>query len=97
MRRLLVAICLLATPAWAIDGPARVVDGDTLVIARERIRIQNYNAPELDQPGGQAAKARMEALTRGKTVHCDGKARDRYGRLVARCDVDGNDLGKAMR
>lgn len=97
MRRLLVAICLLATPAWAIDGPARVVDGDTLVIARERIRIQNLNAPELDQPGGQAAKARMEALTRGKTVHCDGKARDRYGRLVARCDVDGNDLGRAMR
>lgn len=87
----------LASPVLAIDGPARVVDGDTIVIFRERIRIQNFNAPELNELGGLAAKARMEALTRGKSVHCEGKARDRYGRLVARCDVDGVDLGRAMR
>lgn len=90
-------LLLLPSLAWAVEGPARVVDGDTIVIAGERIRIQNFNAPELNEPGGLAAKARMEALTRGKTVHCDGRARDRYGRLVARCDVNGMDLGKAMR
>lgn len=95
--RLALALCLLTTPAWALDGPARVVDGDTIVIARERIRLQNFNAPEMNEPGGPEAKARMQALTQGKTVHCDGKARDRYGRLVARCDVDGVDLGRAMR
>lgn len=95
--RIALLLCFLATPAWAIDGPARVVDGDTLVIAHERIRLQNYNAPELDQPGGPQAKARLEAITRGKTVHCDGKARDRYARLVARCDVNGLDLGREMR
>lgn len=95
--RLIAGLCLLASPAWALDGPARVVDGDTIVIARERIRIQNFNAPEMNQPGGPQAKARMEALTRGKVVHCDGKARDRYARLVARCEVDGVDLGKALR
>lgn len=97
LARLIAVLCLLASPAWAIDGPARVVDGDTIVIARERIRIQNFNAPEMNQPGGPEAKARMEALTRGKVVHCDPKARDRYARLVARCEVDGADLGKALR
>ena len=97
LARLIAVLCLLATPACALDGPARVVDGDTIVIARERIRIQNFNAPELHQPGGPEAKARMEALTRGKVVHCDPKARDRYARLVGRCEVNGVDLGKAMR
>lgn len=90
-------LCLVATPALALDGPARVVDGDTLVIARERIRLQNFNAPELDQPGGPEAKAKLQAITRGKIVHCDGKARDRYARLVARCSVDGLDIGQTMR
>lgn len=87
----------LASPAFAIDGPARVVDGDTIVIGRERVRIQNFNAPELNEPGGPEAKARMQALTLGREVHCDGKARDRYGRLVARCSVNGQDLGRSMR
>lgn len=90
-------LALLASPALALDGPAYVIDGDTIVIARERIRLQNFNAPELDQPGGQQAKARLQAITRGKTVHCDGKARDRYARLVARCSVGGVDIGRAMR
>lgn len=97
MIRLALAFCLLSWPALAMDGPARVIDGDTLVIAHERIRLQNFNAPEMDQPGGQQAKARLQAITRGKTVHCDGKARDKYARLVARCSVNGVDIGKEMR
>ena len=95
--RLIAFLALFSFPALALDGPAWVVDGDTIVIGRERVRIQNFNAPELHQPGGPEAKARMQALTLGKEVHCDGKARDRYGRLVARCSVNGRDLGQAMR
>ena len=85
------------TPAYALDGPARVVDGDTIVIGRERIRLQNFNAPEMNEHGGPEAKAKLQAITRGKTVHCDGKARDKYARLVARCSVDGIDIGQTMR
>lgn len=92
-----VALVCLATEAHALDGTAYVIDGDTLVIAHERIRLQNFNAPEMDQPGGQAAKAKLQSITRGKTVHCDGKARDRYARLVARCSVNGLDIGQEMR
>lgn len=92
-----LALALSTYPALALDGPARVIDGDTMVIAHERIRLQNFNAPELDQPGGQQAKAKLQQITRGKTVHCDGKARDKYARLVARCSVNGVDIGKEMR
>lgn len=94
---LVCAFAMLSWPTLALDGTAYVIDGDTIVIARERIRLQNFNAPELDQPGGQAAKTKLQSITRGKTVHCDGKARDRYARLVARCSVNGLDIGQEMR
>lgn len=97
--RLIVVIlaCGLAFPALALEGPARVVDGDTLVIAGERVRLRNYNAPELHQPGGIEARARLEALTLGRVVVCAGRARDQYARLVALCSVGGADLGRALR
>lgn len=96
MRYAILLICI-AFPALALDGPARVVDGDTIAIGRDRIRIQNFNAPEMNEPGGLEAKAKMQALTSGHIVHCDPKARDKYARIVARCSVDGQDLGQAMR
>ena len=94
-----IAALIILPPSvcYALDGPARVVDGDTLVIDHQRIRIQNFNAPEMNEPGGPEARAKMQALTSGHIVHCDPKARDKYARIVARCSVDGVDLGKAMR
>jgi len=94
-----IAALIILPPSvcYALDGPARVVDGDTIVIDKQRIRIQNFNAPEMNEPGGPEAKAKMQQLTAGKSVHCDEKAHDRYGRIVARCSVGGVDLGQAMR
>lgn len=101
MRPWVAALALLfALPAQAgelVTGPALVVDGDTLVIARERIRLRNFNAPELDRPGGMEAMDALRALVESKSVVCEGKARDRYGRLVALCSVDGVDLGKELK
>ncbi len=50
----LVALALILTlaPAVAlaeISGPARVVDGDTLEIGGERIRLYGIDAPESAQ------------------------------------------------
>ncbi len=53
MRALLTtALVALLSPAPAqsdIAGPVRVIDGDTIVIAGERIRLHGANAPERDQ------------------------------------------------
>ena len=50
MRTLIVILCLLATPALAdVTGPARVIDGDTLEVQGERIRLHGIDAPEIRQ------------------------------------------------
>ena len=47
---LIAVLCLLATPALAdVTGPARVIDGDTLQIQGERIRLHGIDAPESRQ------------------------------------------------
>ena len=43
----ILAVLLMASPALADTmGPARIVDGDTIVIAGERIRLHGIDAPE---------------------------------------------------
>jgi endonuclease YncB( thermonuclease family) len=103
------ALVLLCGPALAepISGAARVVDGDTLVVQGQRIRLAGIDAPERSQTcagrGGEVyecgrdAGAVMVELTRWRVVMCEPKDRDRYGRIVAVCGVDGTpDLGAAM-
>ncbi len=50
MRALIFALCLLATPALAdVAGTATVIDGDTLEIHGQRIRLHGIDAPESRQ------------------------------------------------
>lgn len=89
-----------------LDGPVRVIDGDTLEISGERVRLFGIDAPEHDQRctdaagrpwvcGTRATEA-LRDLVQGRAVRCSGEEQDRYGRLVARCTVAGRDLGAAM-
>ncbi len=83
----------------------RAVDGDTLVIGGERLRLAAIDAPELKQtcgdadgrawPCGRWAQKRLAALLTGP-ADCRGDRHDRYGRRVVHCRVDGIDLGAAM-
>lgn len=86
-------------------GPARVIDGDTLEINGERIRLHGVDAFERDQTCGAGAStwycglAGTDALTRrldGRTVSCEPLDTDRYGRTVARCRTGGEDIGAWM-
>ena len=38
----------------------------------------------------------MQALTAGRSIVCQEKDRDRYGRIVAICRANGEDLGAIM-
>lgn len=85
------------------------VDGDTVVIDRELIRIANIDAPEIGHPKcdaelrlGQVASRRMaELLGSGEiVVHRgdpkDGRLKDRYGRTLATVTIDGRDAGEIL-
>ena len=109
MRALALAAALLfITPALAqgITGPARVVDGDTLEIAGQRIRLHGIDAPESRQwcrigmaeveCGKKATKA-LRRLIAGNPVVCQERDVDRYGRVVAVClNAEGQDVGAEL-
>jgi endonuclease YncB( thermonuclease family) len=98
---------LLAIPASAQDvtGAARVVDGDTLVIADRSVRLVGIDAPELDQTCtrdgqewacGEEAASQLRSLVEGQIVSCSDKGADAHGRLLATCHANGLELGATM-
>lgn len=86
-----------------ISGLPRAVDGDSLTIGEEHIRLYAIDAPEIGQPclsGGDCglkAKEFLGTLIDGRTVECSRRADDdRYGRMIAQCTADGVDIGREM-
>jgi len=84
------------TCAWAIDGDTLGIPEDN-GRAYRRIRLAGIDAPEMSQPGGAEAKARLSARVRNRTLTIAPETIDRYGRYVARVrDESGRDLGQDM-
>lgn len=88
-----------------LAGRATVIDGDTLELRGQRIRLFGIDAPEsgqLCQLGGQAYRCGQQAALAladrigQRTVRCTAKDVDRYGRTVAVCFVGGEDLDRWM-
>ena len=107
--RLLPWLLLAASPSLAVhadDTPllpgvvVGVVDGDTADIRLQsgmiRVRLHAVDAPERDQPHGQAAKKALSALVYGKSVGVEPIEQDRYDRLVARLWLDDLDVNAEM-
>jgi endonuclease YncB( thermonuclease family) len=98
-----IVLLLSAALAGEITGTATVIDGDTLEIHGQRIRLHGIDAPEnrqlcrLDgkpwQCGKDAANALAGKINR-RPVTCEEMDRDRDGYIVAKCTVAGEDLGE---
>lgn len=81
----------------ALEGRAYVIDGDTIVIARQKIRLAGIDAPELDHPYGQKSKWAMVAICKGRTVTARLTGETSHDRLVAVCTLeDGRDIGAEL-
>lgn len=106
LRRLVFALpCLLAcvNTAWAWNGLVEyVVDGDTLHVratrgkALQHVRIIGIDAPEICQTWGPQSRQALTQLVLHQKVEIKGRARDDYGRLLARVAIDGHDVGASM-
>jgi endonuclease YncB( thermonuclease family) len=107
--RLAINLASILTFTWrrnALTGPAKIIDGDTIVVADELVRLHGIDAPELDQTFrwrgeqiacGMMAFAALEALTAGVRLRCEAVERDRHGRLVAKCfSPNGVDIGRRL-
>ena len=89
------------SPRWT-GCVSWVADGDTLLVlpdqAQEavKLRIQNIDAPERCQPGGDASRDALIDLVHRKTVQVIPHGTDTYGRVLGRVEIDGRDVGAEM-
>ena len=82
-----------------LRGRCWIVDGDTIVIEKVRIRLAGIDAPELDHPWGKKAKWALVQLCKGQIVTAQIRPELSYDRVVAECYLpDGRDLaGELVR
>jgi endonuclease YncB( thermonuclease family) len=88
--------------AVAVAAQAQtVVDGDTIKLNGTTWRLWGIDAPESRQwcgryPAGARATEMLDQLMRAKSINCEERGIDQYGRTIGLCRANGDDLGATM-
>ncbi|WP_243367647.1 thermonuclease family protein [Microvirga solisilvae] len=99
------SVVVLKPDGRGLEGRAHVTDGDTIHIGDAKIRLKGIDAPEMDQTCfrsgrsyrcGDVARRALIDIVSGENVQCRAAGRDRYQRILARCNVKGADIGARM-
>ena len=88
-----------------IFGNANVIDGDTIHINKNKIRLHAIDAPEINQTcnknsrvwncGEESTKFLKELIGNNK-IECITQGKDRYDRFIGICYKDNLDLNSEM-
>ena len=95
-----------APPGSVTEGRARAIDGDSISLDGQQIRLQGIDAPEYSQTcqgadgqpyncGRTAATALRRLLAQGPLT-CSGYEFDRYNRLLGTCQVAGKNIAAEL-
>jgi len=84
----------------------RVIDGDTIVLNGEKVRLNAIDAPEIKQicrdyadkeiECGKIAKEKLREIIGHNKVKCDIKGKDLYNRSLGYCYVGNININKEM-
>ncbi len=94
---LIILILLPVTVFAEIIGKPRIIDGDTIEIAGQRIRLHGIDAPESDQtcvaenkrwPCGRNATLALSGLISTNWVACQERDKDRSAELMQVATVE---------
>lgn len=91
-------------------GTVRYIgDGDGLCVGASsnpntwiEVRLADFDAPELNRPGGPEARMALERIAMGREARCTAR-RGRsgrvvvYDRVIAMCRIDSRSVGDLMR
>ncbi len=98
----LLLIVIGDAAAYTLTGKViGVADGDTITVLDEsktqhKIRLAGIDAPEKKQPFGERSKQSLSTMVFQKFITVEWSKRDRYGRVVGKVMVNGQDVGLAQ-
>lgn len=88
-----------------VSGAGRPIDGDSLFVGRDEVRLKDIDAPEgrqfcqrdgRDWPCGEEARRTLQRLIGRDVVECRVFERDRFARLLSQCSAGSRDLNAGM-
>ncbi len=95
--------------AYAAFADLRVIDGDTIIVDGDKVRLEGIDAPEMKQTclnsnrknykcGSQARNALKAMLLSNnlKSFKCNVSGKDRYDRLIGECFIDQVNINEWM-
>lgn len=96
----------LASGRQALGGRALAVSGDRLRVAGTILRLDGVEAPDRNQsctrsngkpwPCGSEAAQALGRLVRNRRIDCERVGLDAGGVVLARCRIDGRDIGAEL-
>jgi endonuclease YncB( thermonuclease family) len=87
-------------------GRPKILDGDSLVLNGQEIRLFGIDAPEYTQTCmrkeggvfdcGKQSRRHLQTMTRSQSLTCDGWEYDKYERLLAVCYLGDLEINRQM-